>query len=96
MPSFASRPRRFADFTLFVKHYKFNSRYVAGLEQAVRENSYYDNSAQCRPILEQLTEVPSHTLGTETTLEYRDCEQLRACDFITFSRDFQEYLRRAR
>ena len=78
LPSPVSRPRTFADFTLFAKHYKFHSRYVAGLELAVKENSYYDNSAQCRPILSRLNEAPSFTLGTETTQEYRDFEQLRA------------------
>ncbi len=85
-----------ADFTLFVKHYKFNSSYAAGLERAIQERSYYDNSSECRAVFERLTEDASYTLETETTLIYKDCEQLRACDFITFSEDFKTYLQRVR
>ena len=92
LTTFKSRPRKVADFSLFVKHYKFNSRYAPALERAIQENSYYDNSSECRGIFERLAEDPSYTLGTETTVAYRDCEQLRACDFITFSETFQAYL----
>ena len=91
-----SRPRRFADFTLFVKHYKFNARYAASLARAVRENSYYDNSRECRAILKKLDEDPSYSLCAPTTSFYENCEQLRAKDFITFSERFQKHLQRLR
>ncbi len=94
LPTFISRPRKVADFTLFVQHFKFNSRYADVLEQAIRENSYYDNSSECHAIFDRFTEDASYTMDTETSLEYQDCEQLRALGFITFSEDFQDYLQR--
>jgi hypothetical protein len=92
LPSLTSRRRRLADFTLFVKHYKFNSRFLDGLQRAVRENSYYDNSSECRAVLDRLTADVSYTLDAETARVYQDCEQLVACDFVTYSRDFREHL----
>ena len=94
LQTWTSRPRKLADSTLFVKHYKFNSRYAIGLEQAVRENSYYDNSRECRAAFECLTKDAFYALETEAAVVYQNCEQLRACDFITFSEDFQTYLQR--
>ena len=96
LTTFKSRPRKVADFSLFVKHYKFNSRYAPGLERAIQENSYYDNSRECRAIFDTLKEEPSYTLDTETTEAYQNCEQLRACDFITFSETFQAYIQSVR
>ena len=87
-----SKKRKLADFSLFVKHYKFNSHYTTGLAIAIQENSYYDNNSECRPIFERLKEAPLYTFNRETTKVYQDCEQLRACGFITFSKTFQSYL----
>lgn len=96
LASFTSRPRKVADFTLFAQHFKFNSRYADGLEQAVREKSYYNNSSECRPLFDRFSVDASYTLNTETSLKYQDCEQLLALNFITFSEDFQNHLQTTR
>ncbi len=85
--------RKVSDFNLFVKHFKFNSRYYPNLVRAVRENSYHNFSVQLRSALVKLNQDGNYNLMSETALKYNNCEQIRKKQFVNYSERFQKFIR---
>lgn len=83
---------RIADVTGVLYHYKFLGRFREHAARAVREENYWENSAEYKAYLEVLDENPALRVRQETSQEIGDAEELVEKQFLVVSDDYLRWV----
>jgi len=90
------RNANIADVNCVLKHYKFTDKFIHYVRNAVREENYFDDSAEYKKYFQVWVDNEELRLKTDDAQKLDDVNELVENGFLTVSDDYKEFVKHYR